>query len=164
MVLAHKTFSCLLFLRSFKASTPLAALQSKILNAFKKWEMMMKTNAKLKSLAIGATAITLSALTTTSAFANYYGYQRCMNNGGNWFTCLGELADTMVVGPDIKEDSRFLNQYDTDAINKIVKSSEGTCSKKGAEGQARCYLNALKKGLKGKEMKAVKKEMKAVKK
>lgn len=98
------------------------------------------------------TAAVLTGLTfslmPTSAFANYYGYERCMNNGGSWYGCLGELADVMVMDPEHRNELDRLIDEEERAdqekrfILERVKSNEAVCGK--SQKQAECYLDAIK--------------------
>lgn len=89
----------------------------------------------------------------TSAFANYYSYERCLNGGGNWFSCLGELAwdDGSIASPDqVEEQFGFLRGQIKDGEDRImetVKDLSQICDKKKGDQKTTCYQEGLKSKL-----------------
>lgn len=50
-----------------------------------------------------------------------------MNNGGNWFTCLGALAsdDGSIANPEINKQFGFVKDHGEEAVREAVKSLSG---------------------------------------
>lgn len=112
---------------------------------------MTTFNLNLKATLASAFLATI-LFAPTSASANYYGYQRCMNNGGNWFTCLGELADTMVVGPELEKELSPLRSQGEERIQAKIKALSSTCDAQKGQEQSACYIRGLKANLTTKEV------------
>ena len=115
----------------------------------KKRKPILATVAGLSTLAVW--------LIPSSAFANYYSYQRCLNNGGGYIGCLGELADVTAMSPDAKKEFNVLlerEKYEQSVILKSIKANEAICGKqeKSAD-QGACYLETVKRAKKELEQK-----------
>jgi hypothetical protein len=98
-----------------------------------------------------ATAVLASvAFMPSSAFANYYSYNRCVQNGGGYFGCLGELADVSIAAPEVEKQFGFVKEVKDgeDRVMESLKALSGTCDK-AEKGEARlaCYRDGLKKSL-----------------
>lgn len=100
-----------------------------------------------KSLIASAILATL-AFAPTGASANYYGYDRCVQNGGGYFGCLGELADSMVAGPELEQDFGFIRNYGEDRLEESIKDLASTCDALKGTQQRSCYSQGLRKALK----------------
>lgn len=96
---------------------------------------------------IKSAAVLLSiSLMPTSAFANYYTYQKCIAGGGNGFTCLGDLFTDdggFNYNPEIERDFKFIEGQDQGLILETIKLNEAVCQKYKNKEQANCYRNAL---------------------
>ncbi|MFW2586846.1 hypothetical protein [Sagittula sp. SSi028] len=104
-----------------------------------------------------ASALFAAALAApTTASANYYTYQRCMNGGGNWFTCLGELAwdDGSIVAPEeVEETFGFLRadfKDGEDRVMETIKIVSEKCDEQKGKAKTACYQKGLKSQLEGK--------------
>ncbi|SEL31111.1 hypothetical protein [Pacificibacter marinus] len=104
----------------------------------------------MKKVLIATAALISLNLMPSSASANYYSYQRCMNNGGNAFSCLGELLwdDGSIVAPDIEDQFNFVQKYDKAAVMQSVKTHSEQCDQQKDKERAACYLDGLKHDLK----------------
>lgn len=102
----------------------------------------------MKKSLIATALLSAVVFAPSSASANYYGYQRCLNNGGGYFGCLGELADGMVAGPALEQDFGFVRNYGKDRVMESVKELSKTCDALKGKEQSACYSQGLEKSLK----------------
>ncbi|CUH69426.1 hypothetical protein TL5118_03386 [Thalassovita autumnalis] len=103
----------------------------------------------MKKSMIATAVLATFAFAPSSAFANYYSYERCMNNGGNWFTCLGALAsdDGSIVSPDIKNQFGFAKEEGKDRIMESLKARSKVCDRQKGDARVNCYSKGLKADL-----------------
>ncbi len=102
----------------------------------------------MKNSLIAVAAIASTVLFSSSAFANYYSYERCLNNGGNWFTCLGELFDVTIKGPELDKRFGFVKDFGKERVVKSVRSLSEKCDTQKGEELMICYQKGLKADLK----------------
>jgi hypothetical protein len=104
----------------------------------------------MKKVLIATAALVSLNLMPSAASANYYSYERCLNNGGNGFSCLGELLwdDGGIVAPDIEDDFNLIKKYDQAAVLKSLKINSEKCDTQKDKDRAACYLGGLKHDLK----------------
>lgn len=88
-------------------------------------------------------------LVPTSAFANYYSYQACIEQGGNFFTCAVELIwdNGEIAPPDFEEQFGFVKDFKEEQVHEAVKMASETCDKTKGEERLVCYGEGLKKYL-----------------
>lgn len=88
-------------------------------------------------------------LVPTGAFANYYSYQACIEAGGSFFSCMGELLwdNGEIATPDIQEEFGFVKEFDEERILETVKMLSPDCDQGKGEERMVCYQDGLKKYL-----------------
>lgn len=103
----------------------------------------------MKKSMIATAILATIAFAPSSAFANYYSYERCMNNGGNWFSCLGALAsdDGSIANPDIKDQFGFAQNEGEDRIMESIKARSEICDVQKGDARMQCYAKGLKQDL-----------------
>lgn len=104
----------------------------------------------MKKSMIATAVLATIAFAPSSAFANYYGYERCMNGGGNWFSCLGELADVMIAAPDLEDTFGFAKHEGEDRIMESIRARSEICDVQKGDARMQCYANGLKQDLRAK--------------
>jgi hypothetical protein len=110
----------------------------------------------MRNSIIASAVLISTCLAPTLSSANYYSYERCQNNGGNWFTCLGELADTSginkenmnILSKSTPEELKFVLKYDMGSVVKLVNESKEMCSEFKGKEQTGCYAASVKDKLK----------------
>jgi hypothetical protein len=103
----------------------------------------------MKKSMIATAVLATIAFAPSSAFANYYSYERCVNNGGNWFSCLGALAsdDGSIANPDIKDQFGFAQSEGEDRVMESIKARSEICDVQKGDARMQCYAKGLKQDL-----------------